>query len=230
MDQIFGEPGVIQPTQKHRHSLQRHIASHHFILRSGCRNSFHFHFRNLGPHFRSGCNTERFCPDQTGSFSVRKGNLVDLPMMDHFVQEEEYCEHIYNMIRYRCTPTHTHTHHLKVKQFCFVFSIKACNIYPTDYVFGIHVFLFPFLEGLPQGAIHALSSKAPLPGGKNWKHRHFFMKEEPSHWKKKAKPMSLFWFCWYFLLSWFYRQFVSIQMLNETLEGNSLVMKNNSNL
>lgn len=110
--------------------------------------------------------TERFCPDQTGSLSVRKGNLVDLPMMDQFVQEEEYCEHIYNMIRYRCTPTHTHTHHLKVKQFCFVFSIKACNIYPTDYVFGVHVFLFPFLEGLPQGAIHALSSKAPLPGGK----------------------------------------------------------------
>jgi len=53
--------------------------------------------------------TERFCPDQTGSLSVRKGNLVDLPMMDQFVQEEEYCEHIYNMIRYRCTPTHTHT-------------------------------------------------------------------------------------------------------------------------
>ena len=189
MDQIFGEPGVIQPTQKHRHSLQRHIASHHFILRSGCRNSFHFHFRNLGPHFRSGCNTERFCPDQTGSFSVRKGNLVDLPMMDHFVQEEEYCEHIYNMIRYRCTPTHTHTHHLKVKQFCFVFSIKACNIYPTDYVFGIHVFLFPFLEGLPQGAIHALSSKAPLPGGKigsigifSWRKNQVIGKKKQSPW------------------------------------------------
>ena len=27
-----------------------------------------------------------------------------------------------------------------------------------------------------------------------------------------------------YLLSWFYRQFVSIQMLNETLEGNSLVI------
>lgn len=141
MDQIFGEPGVIQPTQKHRHSLQRHIASHHFILRSGCRNSFHFHFRNLGPHFRSGCNTERFCPDQTGSFSVRKGNLVDLPMMDQFVQEEEYCEHIYNMIRYRCTPTHTHTpFESKTILFCIFdqslqhLSNRLCFWYPRFFV------------------------------------------------------------------------------------------------
>ena len=56
------------------------------------------------------------------------------------------------------------------------------------------------------------------------------MKEEPSHWKKKSKAHESFLILLVFLLSWFYRQFVSIQMLNETLEGNSLVMKNNSNL
>ena len=83
MDQIFGEPGVIQPTQKHRHSLQK----------AYCQSSLYTQVlvAEIPSISISGiwdlisgldATTERFCPDQTGSFSVRKGNLVDLLMMD----------------------------------------------------------------------------------------------------------------------------------------------------
>ena len=58
----------------------------------------------------------------------------------------------------------------------------------------------------------------------------FFHEGRTKSLDKKSKAHESFLTLLVFMLSWFYRQFVSIQILNETLEGNSLVMKNNSNL